>query len=68
MKTYIYDRHSQKWRDMQTSRWISRKTLISRTGVAVDVVADFENGRDGHGHKMSRDERRAKMPSGVAFC
>ena len=47
------------WKDNQTNRWISRKTLAARTGLTLKHITDFENGRDGRGYKMSNQERQA---------
>ena len=47
------------WFDDQTRRYISRRTLISRTGLPAAHVADFENGRDGRQYRTPRAEREA---------
>ena len=47
------------WYDDQTHRYISRRTLIARTGLPAAHVADFENGRDGRQYRRPRAEREA---------
>jgi hypothetical protein len=54
------------WKDETTKRWISRKTLMKRTGLDERHIAGFENGRDGRGYWMSEDDRTiAEMFKGV---
>lgn len=47
------------WKDCQTNRWISRRTLAKRTSLPLKHITDFENGRDGYGCKMTNQERQA---------
>ena len=47
------------WFDDQTRRYISRPTLIARTGLPAAHVADFENGRDGRQYRTPRAKREA---------
>lgn len=45
------------WFDCQSRRWISRSTLIVRTGLTQQHIISFENGRDGRGYRESLSER-----------
>jgi hypothetical protein len=45
------------WRDQSTNRFISRKTLMRRTGLDERHIKSFENGRDGRGYWMTTSER-----------
>ena len=47
------------WFDDQSRRHISRKTMMARTGLPAEHVADFENGRDGREYRTPRAERDA---------
>ena len=47
------------WKDHQTNRYISRKTLAKRTGLPLKHITDFENGRDGYGYRVTHQERQA---------
>ena len=47
------------WRDDQTGRWVKAATVAKRTGLSLSYVKGFEDGRDGHGYRMTREERQA---------
>ena len=64
VRRYQYCSHRDRagvlaWFDCQTKRFISQRTLIKRTGLTVQHVNDFENGRDGRGYRISSAERTA---------
>ena len=59
MKKYSYNNYNEGWYDHQTNRWISRDTLMKRTGLPNAHVLSFENGRDGNGYKMTKKQREA---------
>ena len=48
------------WLDCQTRRYISRSTLMTRTGLSREHILSFENGRDGRGYRQSRETAQAE--------
>lgn len=72
-RLYSYSSHRDKagmlaWKDQQTGRFISVKTLMKRTGLSLKHIKSFENGKDGRGHKMKfKDREAAEIAAGVCL-
>jgi len=61
---YMYSTHRDRagmlaWKDLQTGRFIKAATVAKRTGLPLTHIKSYENGPDGRGHRMPRDEREA---------
>ena len=61
---YLYSTHRDRagkpaWKDLQTGRFIKNTTVVKRTGLTLKHIKSYENGADGRGHRMTRDERES---------